>query len=158
LLTSLQLQGASGLALELISPQLDGISDPNARFKFASILFNTMHIRGRYADAAVERLASDVIELSTRHQFASWLAAGKVFRGWALSASGDTVLHRLKSVFLAAMGAEQNQIEASFGEAIRIAKEQKSVSLEKRAEATYAEYRRQKASVSGGRGVRLPLC
>ena len=52
LLKSLQLQGASGLALELISPQLDGISDPNARLKFASILFDMMHIRGRYADAA----------------------------------------------------------------------------------------------------------
>jgi hypothetical protein len=30
--------------------------------------------------------------------------------------------------------------------------------LEKRAEATYGEYRRQKASGSGGRGFRLPLC
>ena len=67
-------------------------------------------------------------------------------------------LHRLRGVFLAAMGAEETQIEASFCEAIRIAKEQKSVSLEKRAEATYAEYRRQKASASGGRGFRLPLC
>jgi predicted ATPase len=171
--------------------------------------------------AKVERLASDVIELSTRHQFASWLAAGKVFRGWAHSASGDTAeglswiedgivdwratgsklsepywlalkaeamhiadrtsealeaiseaqalaerseerwwsaeLHRLRGVFLAAMGAEETQIEASFCEAIRIAREQKSVSLEKRAEASYAEYRRQKASGSGGRGFRLPL-
>src|SRR5215469_16285359 len=52
LLKSLQLQGTSGLALELISPQLDGIPDPNARLKFASILFDMMHIRGRYADAA----------------------------------------------------------------------------------------------------------
>jgi len=42
-------------------------------------------------------------------------------------------------------------------EAIKTAKEQKSVSLAKRAEATYAEYRRQKASGSGGRGFRLPL-
>ena len=66
-------------------------------------------------------------------------------------------LHRLCGVFLAALGAEEAQIEASFGEAIRIAKEQKSVSLEKRAEATYAEYRRQKASASAGRGLRLPL-
>jgi hypothetical protein len=66
-------------------------------------------------------------------------------------------LHRLRGVFLAAMGAEETQIEASFQEAIRIAKEQKSVSLEKRAEATYAEYRRQKTSGSGGRGFRLPL-
>ena len=66
-------------------------------------------------------------------------------------------LHRLRGVFLAAMSAEEAQIEASFAEAIRIAKEQKSVSLEKHAEATCAEYRRQKASASGGRGFRLPL-
>jgi hypothetical protein len=66
-------------------------------------------------------------------------------------------LHRLRAVFLTAIGAEENQIEASFYEAIKIAKEQKSVSLGKRAEATYAEYRRQKASGSGGRGFRLPL-
>ena len=66
-------------------------------------------------------------------------------------------LHRLRAVFLAAIGADEMQIEASFCEAIRIAKEQKSVSLEKRAEASYAEYRRQKASGSGGRGFRLPL-
>jgi tetratricopeptide (TPR) repeat protein len=52
LLKTLQTQGASGLAIELITPQLDGISDPNARLKFASILFDMMHIRGRYADAA----------------------------------------------------------------------------------------------------------
>jgi tetratricopeptide (TPR) repeat protein len=66
-------------------------------------------------------------------------------------------LHWLRGVFLAAMGADETQIETSFGEAIRIAKQQKSVSLEKRAKATYAEYRRQKASGSGGRGFRLPL-
>ena len=67
-------------------------------------------------------------------------------------------LHRLRGVFLTAMGAEETQIEASFCEAIRIAKEQKSVSLATRAEATYAEYRRKKASGLGGRGFRLPLC
>jgi adenylate cyclase len=66
-------------------------------------------------------------------------------------------LHRLRGVFLAAIGADDAQIEASFCEAIRTAKEQKSVSLQKRAEATYAEYRRQKATVSGGHGFRLPL-
>jgi len=42
------------------------------------------------------------------------------------------------------LGADETQIEASFQVAISIAEEQKSVSLEKRAEATYAEYRRQK--------------
>jgi serine/threonine protein kinase/tetratricopeptide (TPR) repeat protein len=171
--------------------------------------------------AKVERFASDVIELSTRHQFASWLAGGLVLRGWVCSASGDTAeglawiddgiedwratgatlavpyyltlkaealylaqrpsealetiseaetlverreercwcaeLHRLRGMFLATMGADETKIEASLCEAIRIAREQKSISLEKRAEATYAEYRRQKASASEGRGFRLPL-
>jgi hypothetical protein len=66
-------------------------------------------------------------------------------------------LHRLRGVFLATLGAEETQIEASFSAAINTAKQQKSVSFGKRAEATYAAYRRQKASESGGRGFRLPL-
>ena len=64
-------------------------------------------------------------------------------------------LHRLRAI--AALGADETQIKASFCEAIRIAKDQKSVSLQKRAEATYAEYRRQKAHGSGGLGFQLPL-
>jgi serine/threonine protein kinase/tetratricopeptide (TPR) repeat protein len=171
--------------------------------------------------AEVARLASALIELSTRHNFVYWVAIGAIWCGWACSASGDTAegipwieqgirdaratgsvlslpqflalkaeslhlanrtsealdaineaealaerfeqrwwsaeLHRLRSVFLATLGADEIQIEASFCEAIRIAREQKSISLEKRAEGTYAEYRRQKASASGGRGFRLPL-
>ena len=171
--------------------------------------------------AVVEHLASDLIELSTRHNFTHLLATGAVCRGWARSASGNTAagiagieegigeyraigsmlflpfflalkaealyfadrtsealdaiteaeslverfenrywsaeLHRLRGVFLATTGAAETQIEASFCAAIRTAKEQKSVSLAKRAEATYAEYRRQKASAAGGRGFRLPL-
>jgi hypothetical protein len=59
-------------------------------------------------------------------------------------------VNRLRGVFLAAMGADETQIEASFCEAVSTAKEQKSVSLEKRAETTRAEYRRQKASASRG--------
>ena len=169
----------------------------------------------------VERLASELIELSTRQNFAFWLAGGEILRGWARSASGDTAegmswiddgiedwratgstlivpyylglkaealhladrtsealeaireaealaerseerwwcaeLYRLRGVFLAALDADETQIEASFCAAISTAKEQKSISLEKRAEATYAEYRRQKASGLGGRGFRLPL-
>jgi len=66
-------------------------------------------------------------------------------------------LHRLRAVFLTAIGADEAQIEASFQAAISTAREQKSVSLENRAEATYAEYRRQKASGPGGRRIRLPL-
>jgi predicted ATPase len=38
----------------------------------------------------VDRLASEMIELSTRHSFAHWLAVGAMLRGWARSASGDT--------------------------------------------------------------------
>jgi tetratricopeptide (TPR) repeat protein len=171
--------------------------------------------------AEADRSASDLIELSTRHNFAYWLALGAIYHGWACSAFGDTTegipwieqgirdlratgtvlglpadlarkaealhradrtcealeaineaeaaaegfeqrdwsaeLHRLRGVFLATLGADETQIEASFCAAIRIAKEQKSISLEKRAEATYAEYHRQKASGSGGHGFRLPL-
>ena len=158
--------------------------------------------------AEVERLASDLIELSTRHNFLHWLAIGAIHRGWARSASGDTAegipwieqgirdfrttgsvlglpyflglkaealhladrssealeaikeaekvverseqrqwcaeLHRLRGVFLTAIGADEAQIQASFRAAIKTAKEQKSVSLAKRAEASCAEYRRQK--------------
>jgi hypothetical protein len=41
-------------------------------------------------------------------------------------------LHRLRGVFLTAVGAEEAQIETSLHEAIRTAKEQKSISLKKR--------------------------
>jgi predicted ATPase len=171
--------------------------------------------------AEVDRFSSDLIELSTRHNFAFWLTSGLFHRGWARSVSGDTAqgmslieqgirdyratgavlglpiflgrkaealhladrtsealeaineaealaerlehrdycarMHCLRGVFLATLGADETQIEASFCAAIRTAKEQKSVSLEKRAEGTYAEYRRQKASASGKPGFRLPL-
>ena len=54
-------------------------------------------------------------------------------------------LHRLRGVFLAALGADEAQIETSFCAAIRIAREQKSISLTKRAEQSYAEYCRLRA-------------
>jgi tetratricopeptide (TPR) repeat protein len=38
-----------------------------------------------------ERLASQLIELSTRYNFAFWLAGTKMLRGWARSASGDSM-------------------------------------------------------------------
>jgi hypothetical protein len=65
-------------------------------------------------------------------------------------------LYRLRGLFLTT-GGDESQIEGSFHNAIRTAKEQKSVSLVERAEGTYAEYDRQKASESGGGGFRLPL-
>jgi predicted ATPase len=66
-------------------------------------------------------------------------------------------MHRLRGVFLTAIGADETQIEAAFCEAIGIANQQKSISLSKRAEATYTEYRLQKASALAGQEFRLPL-
>jgi predicted ATPase len=66
-------------------------------------------------------------------------------------------LHRLRGVFLAAVGDNETRIEASLATAISVARQQKSVLLATRAEATYAEYHRQKASASGGHRFRLPL-
>ena len=176
----------------------------------AALHFAAFLARYERNPAEVERLASDLIELSTVQNFAFWRACGAVSRGWARSVLGDTdqgiasieegirdyratgsivgvpcwfaikaealhlanrtsealaaiteaegvaqrteeressaELHRLRGVFLAATGAEEAQIETSFCEAIRVAKEQKSVSLATRAETSYAEYRQQKAS------------
>jgi hypothetical protein len=52
-------------------------------------------------------------------------------------------LHRLRAVFLSAIGSDQSQIEASFHAAIKTAQEQKSVSLVRRAKKSYAEWRAQ---------------
>ena len=170
----------------------------------------------------VERLASEVIELSIRQNFPLYLTRGTILRGWARSVLGETVqgiswieegmqdwratgailclpfflalkaealyladrisealeaideaealaeraeerwwsaeLHRFRGVFLAMLGGDQTRIETSFCQAIDMAKRQGSVSLAKRAETTYAEYRRQKTSALTGRGFRLPLC
>ena len=46
------------------------------------------HIEGNWAE--VERLALNLVELSTRQNFAIWLPIGAILRGWARSASGDT--------------------------------------------------------------------
>ena len=169
----------------------------------------------------VERLASDLVEVSTRQNFGTWLPHAGILRGWVRGASGDAAegiawiekgigdyratgailalpfflalkaaafhlasrtsealaaideaealversearlwcveIHRLRGVFLSAIGAEETEIEAAFCAAISTAKQQKSTSLAKRAEATYAEYCGQKASASGGRGFRTPL-
>lgn len=152
----------------------------------------------------VERMATDAIELSMRQNFAAWLAAGAVLRGWVRCRSGHAAegislieggvrdlqatgsilgvpyclglkaealhyadrtfealeainqaealierseerwwcaeLHRLRGVFLAALGADKSQIETSFRAAISTAILQKSTSLATRAERSYAEY------------------
>ena len=158
------------------------------------------HIEGNRAE--VERLALDLIELSTRQNFAIWLPIGAVLRGWARSVAGDTAeglswiengivghraggsalivpywlalkaealaladrfresleivseaqrladasgecwwlaeLYRLRGVFLKAVGADEVKIGKAFSRAISIAEQQKSISLRKRAEASYA--------------------
>jgi predicted ATPase len=106
---------------------------------YLALKAEALHLAGR---------TSEGLEAITE---AGALAARTEERWWSAE------LHRLRAVFLTAMGADETQIEDSFCEAIRTAKQQKSVSLEKRAEATYAEYHRQKGSESGGRGIRLPL-
>ena len=123
--------------------------------------------------AEAERLASELIELSTRYNFAFWLAEARALCGWARSASGDTIegLSWIEqgiedyraagalvglSIWLA-MDAKETEIEASFRGAISTAKQQKANSLLARAETTYAEYRRQKVSALGGQEIRLPL-
>jgi hypothetical protein len=40
--------------------------------------------------AEVDRYASDLIELSTRHSLAFWLGIGAIYHGWARSASCRT--------------------------------------------------------------------
>jgi tRNA A-37 threonylcarbamoyl transferase component Bud32/predicted ATPase len=181
----------------------------NDKHAFAEALFFAA-ILAQYAcnPAEVERLASDLMELSARHNFAFWLAGGDILRGWARSATGDTVrgvswiergirayratgsmlglpfglalkadalhladrtpealdaigeaarliesfgersscaeLHRLRGVFLTSLSADQAEIEKAFSDAISTAKQQNPTSLSRRAEATYADYRRRR--------------
>jgi predicted ATPase len=137
----------------------------------------------------VQRFASEILGLSTRHNFAFFRSGAAILRGWAQSALGDTTqgvssiehgveawrgnglvinlslwlalkaealhlagltfksletlteaeaviqrseerywsaeLHRLRGVFLAAIGSDKNQIESSFSAAIKIARSPK---------------------------------
>jgi tRNA A-37 threonylcarbamoyl transferase component Bud32/tetratricopeptide (TPR) repeat protein len=139
-------RAASGDTVEGISWIEDGLKNTRATGVMLTVPFllglnaEALHLTYRTAEALEAiREAETLVE---RFENRYWSAELQRFRG----------------VFLATTGADETEIEASFCEAIRIAKEQKSLSLEKRAEATYTEYRRQKASGSGGRGFRLPLC
>ncbi|HEU4678207.1 MAG TPA: hypothetical protein VFS35_01720, partial [Terrimicrobiaceae bacterium] len=59
-------------------------------------------------------------------------------------------LQRLRGVFLAALGAEDARIASSFRDAMRTARDQKSISLERRAEQAYADYRAGKGETIAG--------
>jgi len=157
---------------------------------------------------AVERLATELIELCTRRNFALWLAGGVVLKGWAQRAlgnhaqalvwiedglsdlraiganlflplylglkadalqaanrnsdaldaiseaealverfevrSGASELYRRRGLLLTIIGGSPEQAEAAFGEAVSLAKRQESISLLKRAEASYQECCRKK--------------
>jgi tetratricopeptide (TPR) repeat protein len=168
---------------ETMAEAISLAKDLNDMHALAMALWNAgilAHYERNLAEA--ERFVSDLIELSTRQNFAFFLAGGEVLRGWTRSASGDTSealdaiseaealverceerhwcaeLHRLRGVFLATIGADEAQIEASLCAAITTAKRQKSISLATRADATYAEYSRQKPRALAGHGFQLPLC
>jgi predicted ATPase len=64
-------------------------------------------------------------------------------------------LYRLQGVFLSGLGATQHEIEQAFWKALSTAKQQKSISLTKRAEATYAGCCRQNATTPQGFGPPL---
>jgi predicted ATPase len=138
-------RSASGKTAEGISWIENGIGDYRATGStlmmpyWLALKAEALHIAGR---------TSEALEAITE---AAILAERSEERWWCAE------LYRLRGVFHAAIGSDEVQIEASFHNAIRIAKEQKSVSLAKRAEATYVEYRKQRASASGGLGFRLPL-
>jgi len=106
-----------------------------------SMLMVTLHLTLK---AEALHLANRTSEALEAIREAEALAERSEGRWWCAE------MYRLRGVFLAAISADGSEIEGSFCEAIRIAKEQKSISLEKRAEAPYAEYRRQRASGSGG--------
>ena len=201
---------------QLVGEELNDMHGSAVALAYAARLAHYEH-----GAAEMERLALELIELSTHYGFVLWLAFGKIFWGRARSASESTAeglswiekgidevqatrtiswisyclalkaealhladrdseslqaiaeaegfvektggryisaeLHRLRGIFLAAVGADDTQIEASFRAAISTAKQRKSLSLEERAEATYAEYCRQKASAAPGHRLRIPL-
>jgi len=200
-----------------LAKELNDMSSLAFALYFAGIL-----ARFEHNPAEVERFASELVEMSTRYNFAFWLPGANVLRGWARSVSGETAegiswieqgvedyratgsiaglpmwlalkaevlylanrtpealeatreaealaerfevgwwyaeLRRLRAVFLAALGADETEIEALFCAAIKIAREQKAISVEKLAEASYAGYRRQKAGAPGVQCFRLSLC
>jgi predicted ATPase len=137
---------ASGDTTEGVSWIEDGIRD----YRATGAMVGLPYLLGMNAEALhLADRTSEALEVIREAEAVCARSGGE--RRWCAE------LHRLRAVFLTALGSKETEIEASFSEAIRIAREQKSVSLEKRAEATYAEYRRQKTSSSGGRGFRLPL-
>ena len=139
-------RSALGNTAEGISLIGDGIREYRASGSILGLPFflalkaEALHAAGRTPDAldAIKE-AEAVVEKS-----------GSGRRNWSAE------LHRLRGVFLGAIGGDETQIEDSFRAAIRTAKEQKSISLTARAEASYAEYRRQRRVGSDPVTISLP--
>jgi len=93
---------------------------------FLALKAEALHQANRTSEAL--RMISEAKEVAERFEERWWSAE----------------LHRLSGVFLATIRADDAQIEASFSAAVKTAKKQKSLSLTRRAEASYVEYRRSK--------------
>jgi hypothetical protein len=87
-----------------------------------------LHLADRTSEAL--EMLREAQTLAERFEVGSWYAE----------------LRRLRGVFLAAMGAEEAEVEASFRGAISTAKQQKTTTLATRAEASYAKYRARKGA------------
>ena len=128
------------LTTEGIAQIEDGIED----YRGTGSMIHLPYLLSLKAEAL--HLADRTIEALEAIREADTLVEQSEARWWCAE------LHRLPQCVSYDFGCGRAQIEASFCAAIITAQEQKSISLEKRAEATYAEYRRQKASATGGRG------
>jgi predicted ATPase len=138
-------RAASGDAFKGFAWIDEGIEDYRKRGSslglpyFFSLKAETLHSMGRISEA--HETIKDAQEMAEKFGIRWWYPE----------------LLRLRSVFLANLGAGDTKVESSFCAAIDCAKKQNSISLLQRAKATCAQYRRQKASGSGGKGIRLPL-
>jgi tetratricopeptide (TPR) repeat protein len=106
---------------------------------YLALKAEALYLEGRFFEAL--KAISDAEAMAERFEEHWWCAE----------------LHRLRGVFLTAMGADSAAIDASFQAAINTAKQQKSTSLAQRAQVTLAEYHREKIKVRSSRAFQLPL-
>jgi serine/threonine protein kinase/predicted ATPase len=125
---------ASGTPVEGLSWVEEGLQDYRATTSVLDMPYllalkaESLHFAG-HPSAALEAI-SEAETFVERYQQRWWSAE----------------LHRLSGVFLAAIDGDQGRIKATFSKAMSIAKDQGSISLRLRAEASDAEFRRQEAS------------
>ena len=125
-------RSASGDPVEGLSRIEDGIKDWRATGSIWTVPYllalkaEALHLANRTGGAL--ETVNEAITLVEKSEERWWYAE----------------LFRLRGVFLAAIGADEAEVEASFCAAIRTAREQKSIPLACRAEVACGEYRRQK--------------